>query len=247
MNKTTRALMLTAGACLVGVSAAQAQTADPRIFLIVNVGAQAHSHTVSGSGSFTAFEETGTFASSQGVNGGMLFDLGVAYRLRPNIAIAVGASRVADETTGVVTAEVPHPIFFDRLRAAEASIDGLDRQEVGIHFQLMYFLNAGFLPEGSRLALTVGPSIFRVRQDLVTAIEVVPTPPAANPVINPIFEKDSATAVGVNVGFDFSYPVAERIDVGAFVRYAGGSFEWPSGDGDRAGGFQGGGGLRIGF
>jgi hypothetical protein len=251
MTKTTNVLTLLAGICLAAAPEARAQTENPQVFVIVNVGAQAHTHTVSTGGSFTAFEETGTFASRQGVSGGLLFDLGAGYQVTDKIAIAVSASRVAEATTASVTADVPHPIFFDRLRPASVETEGLDRREVGVHIQLMYFLNAGFLPEGSRLAFTVGPSFFRVEHDLVTDVDVLPTPPAANPAIDSVVEKQSASGVGFNAGFDFTYPIASRIGIGAFVRYAGASGVSPIFDAfegsDSAGGFQGGAGLRIGF
>ena len=247
MKKTTRVLTLLAGACLVGASEVRAQSDEPKVLVFVNVGAQSHTHSLSTGGTFTAYDETGSFTSGQGTNGGFLFDVGAGYRVTNNIALALTVSRVGDTATASVNAEVPHPIFFDQLRPASAEAEGLDRSEIGVHVQFMYFLNLGFLPEGSDLAVTIGPSFFSVGQDLVTAVTVVPTPPAANPVIEPVVENESASAVGLNVGFDFTYPVTSQMGVGVFMRYAGASLDLPSADDNKAGGFQFGVGARLGF
>jgi hypothetical protein len=244
MNKTTTSILLLAGACLAAAPEASAQAADsPTIFVSVNVGVQAHTPSFTTSDSFTIYEEGATIASTQGTDGGPLFDVGVGYYIRDNLAVGLGVSRVADTASAAVAAVIPHPVFFDRPLASTTTVEDLDRREVGVHLQLMWFPDAGFLPEGTRLALVVGPSFFRVEQDLVTGATVAPQTQVATPTI----ANESASAVGVNVGIDVSYAVMPRIGVGAFVRYAGASFDLPSAPDDKAGGFQAGAGVRIGF
>jgi hypothetical protein len=245
MNKTmSGGLALVAGLWLMGVSDAQAQGFDlSKLFVSVNVGGQAHSHSLTTSQSFTIYAETATVASGLPVSGGFLADVGVGYQIRDNLAIAVSASRVSDEGDATVVGIIPDPSVFNRPRTTTVVAPGLDRREVGVHIQAMWFLPVpGFLRD-SRLALTVGPSFFTVGQDLVVSSEV----PVGTQDVNPIVGRESKSSVGVNAGFDLRYPISPRIGVGGFVRYAGSSFDLESASDDKAGGFQAAGGVRLTF
>jgi hypothetical protein len=254
MNKTmTRGLVLLAGLWSMGVSDVQAQATDlPRLFLNVNVGKQSHTHTLSTNQSFSIYAEPATVSSAQSVSGGLLVDIGIGYRVMNNLAVAISGSRTSHESEAAVVAIIPHPIFFDRPRTTTATVEGLLRRETGIHVQAMWFLPvSGFLP-GARLAFTAGPSFFTVRQGLVSGVSV----PAGTQDAIPTVVSERESAVGVNVGFDLAYPIVARmgsgafapqIGVGVFVRYAGASFDFPSAEGEKAGGLQVGAGLRLGF
>jgi hypothetical protein len=248
MDKTMRMLVLLAVMSVAGASEvrAQAQGAPTEDILVsVNVGVQAHSHSITTSQTFTVYEETATFAAVQGVSGGLLADLGVAYRVLDNLAVGVGVSRVSETSTSEGVAVIPHPIFFDRPQENDVIAEDLYRREIGVHVQLHYFLNAGFLPEGSRLALVGGPSFFRLKQGLVTSVSV----PAGTQNAVGNRANESASGTGVNVGFDFSYPIGTMpwLKVGAFVRYAGASLDLESAPDHKVGGFQAGAGARLGF
>jgi hypothetical protein len=248
MDKTmTRGLAFVAGLWLMGVADVQAQDL-PRVFVNVNFGAQSHTHTISSSSAFTIYAEPATFSSSQSVSGGLLVDVGVGYRMLNTLAIAISGSRISDVSEAAVEATIPHPTFFDRPKTTTTTIDGLDRREVGIHVQAMWFLPvSGFLP-GARLAFTAGPSFFTVRQDLVPGASAAIVQPRTQDLVSPLpVTTEKKSSVGVNVGFDFAYEIVPRIGVGAFVRYAGSSFDFDTVTGEKAGGLQGGGGLRLGF
>jgi hypothetical protein len=107
----------------------------------------------------------------------------------------------------------------------------------------MWFLPVpGFLSD-TRLAFTVGPSFFTVRQDLVTSAEV---PPPTQDLI-PGVTRETVSSVGVNAGFDMRYPLTPMFGIGGFLRYAGSSFDLPSFPNDKSGGLQAAGGVRVSF
>jgi hypothetical protein len=251
METMTRALVLFTILSLAGVSDVQAQGADlPRVLLNVNVGLQAHTHSLTVEDSFTVYAETATVSASKAVSGGSLVDAGLGFRMRDNLAIGVGVSRVRKGGDGVMNARIPHPFLFDRFADRTETLEGLDRLEVGIHIQAMWFLPVeAYLPEGMRLAIVAGPSIFRVKHDLITTATV----PAGTQNAVAVVDSGKGTGVGFNGGFDVSYPVTSRVGIGGLVRYSGGSADLTADDGAtlvegaRAGGFHAAGGVRLGF
>lgn len=58
---------------------------------------------------------------------------------------------------------------------------------------------------------------------------------------------ETGNAFGGNGGIDATYMANDRIGIGFFAQYAGGSANLPSSSGVRVGGFQGGGGIRVRF
>lgn len=243
MNKTLPGrLALLAGLWLMGVSDAQAQGFDlSNLFVSVNLGGQAHTHTLTTGQSFTIYAETATVTSGLPVSGGFLADVGVGYQLMDSLAVAVSGSRVSSESEATVVGTIPDPVVFNRPRTTTVAVPGLNRREVGIHVQAMWFLPLpGFL-SGSRLAFTAGPSFFTVRQDLVASSEV----PTGTQDVTPIVRNERKSSVGVNAGFDVRYPVSSWIGIGGFVRYAGSSFDLESALNDKSGGLQAAGGVRL--
>ena len=92
------------------------------------------------------------------------------------------------------------------------------------------------------VTLAVGPSIFSVKQEIISV-----TVPAGTQTANPSVGSESKTGVGVIFEVDGNYLKTRRFGGGAFIRYAGAKVDLPSISGVRVGGFQIGAGFRARF
>jgi hypothetical protein len=243
LNKATTVLTLISAALLAGprLAAAQGQPASGTVaFLNVNVGAQPQQREITTSESLALYDETATVTSTQPVNNGPMFDVTGGYYVRTNLAVAVGFSSFSRSSDSALRASIPDPIFTDRPRIVGATTPDLAHTERGIHFQAVWFF-----PVTDRIdvALSAGPSIFRVSQELTPTVTV----PTRTQNIVVVQETQSGTAIGFNAGFDGSFMFTPRLGAGLFVRYAGGSVDLPAVENLSVGGLQTGLGLRIRF
>jgi hypothetical protein len=224
---------------------ARAQAPEPhQFFLGVNAGAQIHSHTSSASDNFTVTDETATVTSSANVVGGFLFDVNGGYRIVPRFGVSVGLSRFSSSSDGSVVATIPNPIFFDSFRTVNLAVDSLDRRTVAVNISAVVFMPVpDFLPDDVQITFIVGPSIFSLKQELVTTVSI----PEGTQDAVPRIGSESKTAVGFHGGFDVTFPVTQMAGIGGFVRYTGGSVDLPSAPEVKVGGFQVGAGLRLGL
>jgi hypothetical protein len=236
---------------LAGVSDAQAQVVEweDRAFVNVSAGAQTQSHQFDSSLTFPLYDETGVVDASYDNSGGFLFDVSGGARLRGNLGVGVGFTRFANTTDVPVQATVPHPIFFDQPRNVSTAASGLRHSEVAINIFALWMIP---LSEKTDVAVFGGPSIFMVKQDLVSGVTIPqPETPPFTPVVTPQVSEGSGNAVGFNVGVDWTYLLTPQLGVGGFARFSGG----PTADvsaGDQAvdvrvGGFQIGAGVRVRF
>jgi hypothetical protein len=182
-----------------------------------------------------------------------MLDISAGVPVWRNFAAGIAYTSFKDTDDAGVTARVPDPVVFNQPRTETVPAPGLEHTENVVHFQFMWIVP---YRERFQLALFVGPSFFTVRQDLATVLasNIVDPPPLIES-ISVTNVKESAT--GFHIGADGSYQFARMsgvgIGVGAFIRYAQASISLPSAagatiDGDlKAGGFQGGGGLRLQF
>lgn len=243
MKKAIVVLTLNVAALLAGnhPAAAQGQPASGTgVFLNVNVGAQPQQREITTTETLTVYDETATVRSVQAVSNGPMFDVTGGYHVRDTFAVAVGFSSFSRTGDNALIASIPDPIFTDRPRTVTAATPDLKHTERGIHLQAVWLF-----PVTDRIdvALSAGPSIIRVSQDLTPTVTV----PARTQNINVVKETQSGTAFGVNAGFDGTFMFTPRIGAGLFARYAGGSVDLPSVENLSVGGFQTGLGLRVRF
>ena len=101
------------------------------------------------------------------------------------------------------------------------------------------------------MAIAIGPSFTRVRQDLVVDSQEfgqnIVSAANANTTIPPIVVNQSGTAKGINVGLDGQYMFTRMLGAGIFIRYNGGSVDLADASAVDAGGFQLGIGGRFRF
>lgn len=234
-------------------SSPPSQTGGNRIFFSINIGGQAREQTFSESATFTKYNEAGAVATTHAIGGGTIFDVSAGMRVWNNLAVGIGYTSFKDDDDAGVTARVPHPILFGQPRTETVTASGLEHTENIVNLQLMWLIP---YREKFELALFAGPSFFTVRQDLATVRSgdiQDPAPLIRNLTITEVKE----SAVGFNVGADGSYRITEMggvsIGIGLFARFVAASLDLPAAAGAtltddlQGGGFQGGGGLRLGF
>ncbi|MYN66000.1 MAG: hypothetical protein F4X11_13350 [Acidobacteria bacterium] len=199
---------------------------------------------------FQQHDETGSFESHYDVTKHHALDGGIAFRLWKDLALGFAGSHVAEPTTARVDAQVPHPHFFGFSRPASGVRRGLNRREIGLHVQGQYwwFVNETFL-----LRATWGPTIFIARQDLVSQIDTREASDDFDQVMLTGHRSRTVTAgsLGLNLGFDGTWLLTERVGVGFGVRYSRGTATVRLGGRSATplelGGTHAGGGLRLAF
>ena len=180
---------------------------------------------------------------------GPLFDVSVGYKVWRDFGLALGFSHFSRTGTVVGSATIPSPISFNR-PPTQAGINEANakRSDRNVYLVAMWFFP---VTEKIDVALAIGPSFTRVRQDLVIDSqpfrENIVSAGASGASITPIVTEQSGTAKGMNVGVDAQYMFTQMIGGGIFVRYNGGSVDLPDATDLDAGGFQLGIGARLRF
>ena len=229
--------------CALAASPAQAQmTWTDKAFANVNFGLQEVSRTLEANSTFDIYGETGTLTTTQPIDGGGLFDISAGYKVWRNLAVGIGFSRVKSDADVAIAANVPDPNFFDRPRGVTGTASEAEHSANAIHIQGTWVMP---VTDKIDVAFSFGPTIFMVKQDVVTAISVnEPGPTLASTTI----ASEDKSAVGFNLGFDANYFFVPRIGAGVLVRYTRGSVDLDSAEDNlTVGGFDLGFGLRLRF
>lgn len=221
---------------------AQAQmTWTDKGFVNVSGGFQGGSHTLSSTSTFDLYEELGTVSASQTVKGGGFFDLSGGYKVWRNLALGLGYSRTSSSADADVAATVPDPVVHDRLRPVLTRAPNLKHTESAVHLMGVWMVP---VTDKIDVALSAGPTIFSVKQDVPGSLTVSePGPTVAVAVTSP-----KKTSAGLNLGVDVTYMINPRFGVGGLARYTVGSVTLEgTSESLTVGGFQIGGGLRVRF
>jgi hypothetical protein len=246
MMQTTRAIVLAIGLALAGASAVWAQSPDEpaRIFVSVGGGYQTATRTVTTSGSFTLYDEPGSFGGSRSVGKGPFFDVGAGAHVFGQVSVGVAYSRYVKSSDVPFTVVAPHPLFFNQPRTVGMNVNDLGHTESAVHIQLFYQLFSSSRYDAS---VSVGPSFISVKEDSVESVTATETGSPYTAVnLSATFTSASKTAVGFNAGFDLNYRLTGGIGAGLFVRYTGASASLPWGK-VKAGGPQVGAAVRYRF
>ena len=240
MKKATIFLMaLAAWATTARTARAQAELLQTG-FINVDAGAQPQRQTITAATSFPLYDEVATVTDVQRIRNGMVFDVSGGVRIASNLAVGAGYSQFGRAGTGVVTASVPSPRFFDQPAVVTRDASDLAHTERTIHGRITYFM-----PVSDTLDVSVsgGPSFIHVVQGLATGISVAP----GTQTVSLGNETQSGNAFGLNGGIDANYMVQSGFGVGAWIRYTYGKLDLPAVKGFKVGGLQGGLGLRARF
>jgi hypothetical protein len=241
--KMMKASLLCLAMCAaVAPKAAAQMTWTDKGFANLSGGVQAGSHTLHTSTTFPLYDETATVATSQKVKGGGLFDVSAGYKVWRNLALAVGYSTTGSKSDTAVTGSIPDPVFTDRLRAVTSTASGLKHSEGAVHLMAVWMMP---VTDKIDVGISVGPSIFSVKQDVPSTLAISEPGPTAGAVT---VTREKKSAAGFNIGVDVAYMLTKRYGVGGLARYTGASVSL-AGATEKltVGGFQIGGGLRVRF
>lgn len=223
---------LTLVVCLLLVPAAAAREASAQVgqpwtergYLNVNIGFETGSGTLIDATTFQRDLEDGTLAVESSVDSGSFFDFSVGSRVWRNVSAGIGFHRGSTSGEGAISASVPHPLIFNRHRQVATAVSGLDRTEQAFHLLLGYMLP---LSEELSVHVSLGPSFFRLKQEVVSDAAFSDTVPITTVSVTPTITERTDSPVGFNIGVDGTYKVYEtptiKLGAGVFLRYAGAS------------------------
>jgi len=178
----------------------------------------------------------------------LLIDGGFALRLKKDIGVGLSISRYQGNGSADVTALIPHPFEFNRLREISGAASGLDHTELGYHVQVQYSRPLG---NRVRLVLAAGPTLFDVKRQIVESVEVDESYPFDTATFRGA--RNSAAkgrGIGFNAGVDLVWTITRSAGLGALVRYARGTADLDAPSRTvtiDVGGVQASGGLRLYF
>jgi hypothetical protein len=213
-------------ACAQSAAAQIGQPWGDRGYFNLNAGFETATGTLNDASTFRIYDENGSLSTAQGVDSGSLIDVAAGARVWRNFTVGIGFHRGASTSEAAVTGTVPHPLFFNRSRNFALSANDLDRTEQAVHLNLGYML---IVNDRLSAHLMLGPSFFTVKQEVVSAVEILPEGSfpfdVPNVGVQTAERKDSPT--GFNVGVDISYKIYEvsriKLGGGMFLRYSGAS------------------------
>ncbi len=202
------------------------------------------------------FQETRTAQATYHNPTGAEFDFGGGYMITPGVGVGISFTGTAHQDEAQLYINVPHPTRFNTFASSTKPTDAkLQRVEGGVNLQLM--LVAPVSPR-TKVRLFLGPTYFRVQQDMVGSIAydqafLVFLP--VNTVDITTYEKRDkveGTGWGFHVGGDVSFFFTRVVGIGGFARFSRAtvSLDDPLSGlpiDVKAGGFQAGGGLRLKF
>jgi len=249
------ATLLALGVCFVAAGPAfgqQKPASPPRVIVSVNAlyrtTARTLSDSVTFSTPFSAGRELATASSTYGIPAGVMFDGEGVVRLWKGLGAGVAVSAFSSHADFNITAQMPHPFFFNQMRTIEGAVNAR-HAETTVNVLATYYIP---LAPRFNVVVSAGPSWFSVEQKLVrsvTAIELYPFDTAQFGTAD--LQVFNTTAWGFNAGADISWMVTRNFGVGGLLRFAQATVEMtPTG---RAavkmdvGGFHAGGGARFSF
>jgi len=179
------------------------------------------------------------------------FEIGAGKRVWHRLSIGGSVERVSKSGGGEVAAQVPHPFFFNRLRAVAGQAADIHRAETGVHVQAVWVVP---LAAGIDLGFGGGPSWIGVTQDLVSDVTVAQTYPYdAATFSSAVTNRETEGALGFNAGMTLDYRFARRMSAAVTARFSHARVEFNVANGNpgtlgvNAGGAHLGAGVRFRF
>ena len=192
-----------------------------------------------------AFGEAAQVDTRYGIKAVPGVDAAAGVRVWRNLAIGVDVGFLTKSGGGTVTAQMPHPFYFNRPRAVTGDASGLARSETAVNLEALVML-----PIHSRwqAALFGGPTWFMVNQDLVTNVTLTENYPYDTASFaGTTSTRQSRGKAGVNVGGDVAYMLRPHLGIGVDVRFTHARIALTDTATVTAGGAHVGGGLRFRF
>ena len=244
------ALVIAAVILLAGAGAAAQPRLEIERLAGVNLGLQFINDAFVHQVTFQQHDETGFFDAHYDVTKHYSMDAEVAARMWKALGFGIAVSHVAEPTRAALDAQVPNPFFFNFPRTTEGVARSLKRREFALHLQGQFWR---FFGETFLLRVTWGPTIFAVRQDLVSQIVTRESSVDFDRVslVNHRTRTVTVGGLGLNVGFDGTLFMTERIGLGFNMRHSNGKATVDVRDQTptllELGGIHAAGGLRFAF
>ena len=198
--------------------------------------------------SSAATGEPSSFNGAYPVESGPVVDVSGGVRLWRNLGVGVSVSLYNREADASVSARLPHPFFLGSVRTIAGNMP-VYHNERAVHLHALVTV-----PVNPALTVTVfgGPTMFSLRQDLVTDVRFTHSYPYDDAAFAGIVTgEQSRSTIGFNAGVDIAYYFTDVIGVGWLTRFSAGTIDLPSaGEGSvdvPAGGVHAAGGLRLRF
>ena len=195
------------------------------------------------------YGEQKTWTADYDIDPGLDLEVGGGYRAWHNLFVGGTYSHVHDSGAARVTAQIPHPFFFNQPRTVSGESDSLSHDEDAGHISAYWIF-----PVGRRLevALFGGPSIIHVSRPLVTDVEFTESYPYDTAEFSKVAVDDSSkTGFGAHGGASVTYFVTREVGIGGSVRYSRASVDLPTPAGNSvsldAGGLQAAATLTVRF
>jgi hypothetical protein len=170
------------------------------------------------------FDEDGTFSVAQPVDSSAFVDFSAGGRLWRNVSFGIGFHQGSTHSDASVQGSIPHPLFFNQPRAFDTSVADLKRTERAVHVQFGYML---VLSDRVSAHLMLGPSFFKLRQNVVSDVSFSEVAAIATVNVTPVVTERVDTPTGFNVGVDLGFQLYEtsgvNLGAGLLIRYAAAS------------------------
>ena len=218
-------------------------------YVNINLGGQAKSSDFRETSTLPVYEELATFGVEHDIGGGGFFDLGAGVRVWRNVFAGFAyTTRFGSDRDAIVDASIPHPIFSDTFRLATTPVS-LGYSERAIHLHALWLMP---ITEEFDLGLFLGPSFFRVREDLLEGVTFSEGPDFSSVTLTNVDRRRASEgATGFNIGVDGTYMVTRRLGGGAMIRFSHSTADMPLAGGGSAevdaGGFDFAVGVRFRF
>jgi hypothetical protein len=191
------------------------------------------------------FVERSVIDTSYQIRSGAGFDVGGGVRVWRNLGVGLDVSRFTRAGGGSVTAQVPHPFFFNRLRPVTGDTSGLEREEIGAHVQVLWMIP---ITPRWQIGLSGGPSWFNVGQDVVQTLSITQSYPYDTATFAGVTSaRRTGSRIGFNAGGDIAYMFKPRVGVGITAGFSRANVPLDDTVTIRAGGAHAGGGIRLRF
>ena len=230
-------------------AAAQTRSSTEWFRLVIDGGALVNPQSFSQDFALTKNAESTPVTIDMKPAAGGFIEAGARVRVTRSLwvgGVGFASSGTAD---GTLTAQVPHPFYFNRRREVSGDLASLSHSESGAHVDLAYAIQTGSGPE---IQIFGGPSYFSVKQTLVTDF----TYTDSYPYDTARFDSATTTeatggAWGFNVGGEVTWRLGRSLLVGGLVRYSVATVTLsPSAGNDvdlHAGGIDVGAAVRVAF
>jgi hypothetical protein len=227
-----------------------AQRPRGRFRIGLNAGAQPSTISFAASTTRPVYLENSVVDTAYRAGKGPLFDGNASVRIAGSFGVGIAVSWFSKKDDASINAAIPHPFFFNAARSIDGTASGLRRDELVTHLQAVYSIRP---TRRIDVALTAGPSFFRVTQAFVYDVSYGETYPYDTATLTAALSKRvSGHKTGFNAGADVGLRVSRNIGVGGLVRFSKAEMQFVLPNGvtsakSDAGGIHAAGGVRFYF